>query len=107
MKKQINPTIKAHLIRGAFYLLLLIAVCAIPFALAQRNAIKRPVTGKLPSTVTPRFSSALQGRSHVGAKTTRLLRSLLPNAVYMIDDGTAEDAVGFGNGLQNFESRLF
>src|SRR5438874_1227275 len=37
MKKQINPTIKAHLIRGAFYLLLLVAVCAIPFALAQRT----------------------------------------------------------------------
>ena len=41
MKKQINPTIKAHLIRGAFYLLLLVAVCAIPFALAQRNAANR------------------------------------------------------------------
>src|SRR5882724_8805224 len=41
MKKQINPAIKAHLIRGAFYLLLLTAVCAIPFALAQRNAPKR------------------------------------------------------------------
>src|SRR5439155_11259665 len=41
MKKQINPTIKAHLIRGALYLLLLVAVCAIPFALAQRNTIKR------------------------------------------------------------------
>src|SRR6476659_3126036 len=37
MKKQINPTIKAHLIRSAFYLLFLLAVCAIPFALAQRN----------------------------------------------------------------------
>src|SRR5206468_3551792 len=35
MKKQINPTIKAHLIRSAFYLLLLLAVCAIPLALAQ------------------------------------------------------------------------
>src|SRR5580765_3018170 len=44
-KKQINPRIKAHLIRGAFYLLLLIAVCAIPFALAQQNAIER-VAGK-------------------------------------------------------------
>ncbi len=41
MKKQINPTIKAHLIRGAFYLLLLLAVGAIPFALAQRNTGKR------------------------------------------------------------------
>src|SRR5438874_4322040 len=49
MKKQINPTIKAYLIRGAFYLLLLIAVCAIPFALAQRNAPKRsgPNAGEL------------------------------------------------------------
>jgi len=37
MKKQINPTIKAHLIRSAFILLSLLAVCAIPFALAQRN----------------------------------------------------------------------
>ena len=44
MKKQINPTIKAHLIRGAFYLLLLLVACAIPFALAQRNAAKRGLT---------------------------------------------------------------
>ena len=43
MKKQINPNIKAHLIRGAFYLLLLIAACAIPFALAQRNVAKQGV----------------------------------------------------------------
>src|SRR5690348_16074750 len=41
MKKQINPTIKAHLIRSAFYFLLLLGVCAIPFELAQRNATRR------------------------------------------------------------------
>ena len=41
MKKQLNPTIKAHLIRGAFYLLLLLAVCAIPFALAQSKRNQR------------------------------------------------------------------
>src|SRR6266704_3677339 len=52
MKKQINPTIKAHLIRGAFYLLLLVAVCAIPFALAQRNrpSLTRATAGKAPPT---------------------------------------------------------
>ena len=44
MKKQINPTIKAHLIRGAFYVLLLLAVCVIPFALAQRNTTGRAAT---------------------------------------------------------------
>src|SRR4029078_10886312 len=38
MKKQLNPTIKAHLIRSALYLLLLLAVCAIPFALAQSRS---------------------------------------------------------------------
>ena len=37
MKKQINPTIKAYLVRSAFYFLLLLPVCAISFALAQRN----------------------------------------------------------------------
>src|SRR5262249_36874705 len=41
MKKQINPTIKAHLIQSAFILLSLLAVCAIPFALAQRNSSKQ------------------------------------------------------------------
>src|SRR6266481_5034658 len=40
MKKQTNPNIKAHLLRGAFSLLLLVAICAIPFALAERNTIK-------------------------------------------------------------------
>jgi hypothetical protein len=47
MKKQINPNIKAHLIRSAFYVLLLVAVCVIPFALAQRNATKRSVAKPL------------------------------------------------------------
>ena len=44
MKKQINCPTKGHLIRGAFYLLLLVTVCAIPFALAQRNAAKQSAT---------------------------------------------------------------
>ncbi len=54
MKKQINPTTKAHLLRGAFYLLLLLAVCAIPFALAQsrsRGTTKRSVGKPLSQTI--------------------------------------------------------
>ena len=41
-----NPTIEAHLLRGALYLLLLLAVSLIPFALAQRTTAKgnRPAT---------------------------------------------------------------
>jgi len=41
--KQVTPSIKAHLIRGAFYLILLIGLCATPFALAQRNVGYRNV----------------------------------------------------------------
>lgn len=37
MKKQTNSAVKAHLLRGALFLLLLTAVCAIPFALGGRN----------------------------------------------------------------------
>jgi hypothetical protein len=40
MKKQIKPHVKAHLIRAMFYLLLLIAVWAIPFAQAKWNTTK-------------------------------------------------------------------
>src|SRR5881396_1959502 len=36
MKKS-NPTIKAQIVRSAFYLLLLLGICAIPFALAKRS----------------------------------------------------------------------
>ena len=37
MNRQIPPNLEAQLIRSALYLLLLPAVCVIPFALAQRN----------------------------------------------------------------------
>src|SRR5439155_27370292 len=43
MKRQIHPAGKAYLIRRAFYVLLLVAVWAMPFALAQRSAMRRSV----------------------------------------------------------------
>ena len=56
MKKQPNTTVKAHLIRGACYLLLLIAICAIPFALGQRNASRQSVVrAPLNQTQIPKF----------------------------------------------------
>lgn len=45
MQKQKMPSIKAHLTRGAFYSLLLLAVSVIPFALAQRTTFKRSMAG--------------------------------------------------------------
>src|SRR5204862_515031 len=44
MKKPINRHVNAHFIRGAFYVLVLLAVCLIPFALAQRTVSKRTLT---------------------------------------------------------------
>ena len=47
VKAHISSTIKAHLIRGAFYLLLLLAMCVIPFALGQRTTGERSATAKI------------------------------------------------------------
>ena len=46
MKKQ-NSSIKAQIIRSAFILLSLFALCAIPFALAQRAAIKKTMANPM------------------------------------------------------------
>ena len=59
MKKQVNPRTKAHLIRGIFYLLLLVAVCAIPFALAQRN------TNKISAAKEGSYSTRATGQADV------------------------------------------
>src|SRR5258708_36551132 len=47
VKATVSSTIKAHLIRGAIYLLLLLAVCVIPFALGQRTTGERSATAKI------------------------------------------------------------
>lgn len=86
MKKQSNPTIKAHLIRSALYLFSLLAICAIPFAVAQRNSVKQnrqlrkalgqshPVTIsddiQAPDpTCTPSYTFALSGTPFVSGVT--------------------------------------
>jgi hypothetical protein len=58
MKKQLNPNIKAHLLRSAFYLLLLLGVCAIPFALAQRQLLRNDVQStNLPWSQVPQTTT--------------------------------------------------
>ena len=65
MKKQIHPADKAYLIRRAFYLLLLVSLWAMPFALAQRSAIRRSAgkPGAAPSPVLelPQLTSSRLG----------------------------------------------
>src|SRR5205807_8208780 len=103
MKKQINPTIKAYLIRGAFYLLLLIAVCAIPFALAQRNAPKRsgPNAGKLSASQSKAGSLLLPYAAWPVARVPNLSSwsivanyPLVSESVSVSSDGTFAYGVG-------------
>jgi hypothetical protein len=42
MKERIAGSVKAHLLGGAFYLVLLIGICLIPFALARRTTWRAP-----------------------------------------------------------------
>ena len=60
MKKQNNQSIKAHLIRSAVYVLLLVAVVVIPFALAQRPATNG---GAAPLLTNARAGDAVRSRS--------------------------------------------
>src|SRR5690348_1579277 len=52
MKRQINLIIKTHLLRSALTVLSLLAVCVIPFALAQRTYRGKPdeLYGSRPSS---------------------------------------------------------
>ena len=82
MKKQVNST--AYLIRGAFYILLLIAVCAIPFALAQRNVIKRGVASKF--AAIPANAAAQEGGYFKSASQSDAGSQLLPYDVRGVPD---------------------
>jgi hypothetical protein len=61
MKKQLNPPVKAHLLRGAYYLLLLMAVCVIPFALGQRNMGNRNTSGNMTQLVVTTPTATPEG----------------------------------------------
>src|SRR4029077_18580498 len=61
-KKRINPAVKVHLTRGAVYLLLLLAVCVIPFALGQRITAEQSTTANMaqfPTTSSDSGAGAL------------------------------------------------
>ncbi len=78
MKKQINPTIKAHLIRSAFYVILLLAVCVIPFALAQQKTPKRGVAAGKGRPVMAANRKAAAGAPHVAAPSTGAAHAMDP-----------------------------
>jgi hypothetical protein len=95
VKAHIGPAIKACVVRGAFYLLLLVAVCALPFALAQRNTTK-PRAAKLGSA-----SKGLAEAGDVFPVTIIVVTNTndngpgsLRNALAIANDGDTIDATG-------------
>src|SRR5215471_17526647 len=106
MKKQIHPTIKAHLIRGAFYLLLLVAVCAIPFALAQRNITKRSMAQ--PKTAAAKKIASAEARSGApaslaGSKQAKLAKQQRPAVTARSQGEMPNDAVPFAAAARTSE----
>src|SRR5215471_8993476 len=95
MKKQSPLAIQAHLLRGATYLLLLSAVCGIPFALAQRNATKQSAA-KLPSAGTEFVGvrNALPANIIVVTNTDDSGPGSLRQALADANDGETIDATG-------------
>ena len=61
MKKQTNPSIKAHLLWSALILLALVAVCEIPFALGQRQVTQR-ADGAVSDQPLPKISQTGQSQ---------------------------------------------
>jgi hypothetical protein len=66
MKKQTNPSIKAHLIRSAFILLSLLTICAIPFALAQRKTTERSRAASISQLPASQWPQSSGGPALVG-----------------------------------------
>src|SRR5947199_4052821 len=82
MKKQ-NSTIKAHFLWSALILLSLLAVCAIPFALAQRSKQSKQVQGALGAgspVVQQNFESSAVGSGNEQYKV-RMMPATLPGPV--------------------------
>jgi hypothetical protein len=100
VKAQTNSAIKAHLVRGAFYPLLLLAACVIPFALAQRNAPKQS-GAKLggASKRLVKVSNALPANIIVVTNTNDSGPGSLRDALAIANDGDTIDATGVSGSI--------
>jgi hypothetical protein len=65
VKQQPKYDSRAHFFQGAFYLLVLLPVCLIPFALAQRNTTRQGVV--VPTAPTPQVPYDLRAIPEVPA----------------------------------------
>src|SRR5262245_23264986 len=94
MKKQITHTVQAHLLRGAFYLLLLLPICVSPFALAQRNATKPKRSQVRREQSVSEISDALPANIIVVTNTNDSGPGSLRDALATANVGDTIDATG-------------
>ena len=79
----------AHLPRGVFYVLLLLAVCAIPFALAQRNTFKQ-VNRATQSKMATKFAGARRASGVAQATKLSGVHSKAPQGGCIVVNGDFE-----------------
>ena len=92
--------IRAHLIRGALYLLLLLAVCVIPFALAQRNSPQVSEQSTSGNTAQLAISSSDSDRDASASPTAEF-----PTGLYdQYNNPATEPPLGIGS--QQFEPAM-
>jgi hypothetical protein len=84
MKRQ-TTHVQAHLLRGAFYLVLLLTICVIPFALAQRKVTKRSMA---------KLGDSLPANIIVVTNTDDSGPGSLRDALAIANDGDTIDATG-------------
>src|ERR1043166_6502822 len=96
MDKQTNPKSRAYLIRSAFYVLvLLLALCTVPFMLAQRTVSKRIMTKEhSASRGWVRLGNALPATIIVVTNTNDSGPGSLRDALAAANDGDTIDATG-------------
>ena len=102
MKKQINPNIKAHLLRGAFYLILLVALGVIPFALGQRVTTKQSALANpllLGSTPVATLSNSDEPASGTWTVTGSLNTARYSHTATLLRNGMVLVAGGFDSSL--------
>jgi len=87
MKKQINPNIQTHLLQWTLYLLLLVTICASPFALAQRSAVNQSVANLSSAGALPANTIVVTNTNDNGPGSLR-------NALAVAKDGDTIDATG-------------